>query len=144
MKVYFSLVFSLLFLFNCSKGDRGSASYEEVRWYSKANLEQGKILFKNNCAVCHGNAAQGANNWQQPFADGTYPPPPLDGTAHTWHHPMSVLKSQISEGSLEYGGKMPSFKEKLSEAEILSIIAYFQNKWPPEVYEAWARRGGFN
>jgi len=35
---------------------------------------------------------------------------------------------------------MPGFGNVLNEQEILDVIAYFQNFWDDEVYNAWARR----
>lgn len=29
------------------------------------------------------------------------------------------------------------YGEKLSNEEVLAVIAYFQSKWPDEVYEIW-------
>ena len=51
------------------------------------NEELGGKIFNNNCAVCHGQNASGPKgDWREKLADGSYPPPPLNGTAHTWHH----------------------------------------------------------
>lgn len=108
------------------------------RWYSEAQVEQGERLFQHYCAECHGGHAQGlAPDWRVRQADGSYPPPPLNGTAHTWHHPLSVLQRVIQEGGAPYDGKMPGFKGRLSEAEQLAIIAWFQHFWSDQIYEAW-------
>ena len=113
------------------------------RWYTKSQLSIGKAIFDNNCSVCHGTQGQGlAEDWKQPLADGSYPPPPLNGTAHTWHHPVSQLIRTINSGGVPLGGKMPAFGEKLSDEEKIAVIAYFQNWWPDNVYEAWIERGG--
>jgi hypothetical protein len=59
--------------------------------------------------------AQGlAENWKQPGADGKYPAPPLNGTAHTWHHSAKGLVSTIQNGTISIGGNMPAWKGKLS------------------------------
>ena len=97
-------------------------------------------MFQQNCAVCHGAQAQGAPDWQRPDASGKYPPPPLNGTAHSWHHPMKVLKRVIKQGTAAQGGNMPAWEGKLSDKEIDAVIAWFQNKWPDPLYAAWARR----
>jgi len=102
-----------------------------------ALLEKGKVLYGKNCASCHGVRAQGAHNWQQPGADGKYPPPPLNGSAHSWHHPYAQLKQTIQEGTLRLGGSMPPWKGKLADADIEAVILHFQSLWPDEIYQAW-------
>ena len=126
----------IFFLLGCTE----SEPKIENRWYTESQVTTGQKIFQNNCAVCHGNNAQGTFNWKKPLADGSYPPPPLNGKAHAWHHPLNMLKRTIREGGVAIGGKMPPFKNKLSENEIESVIAYFQSKWSPEVYEIWENK----
>ena len=72
----------------------------DSRGYDPKMLEQGKAIFQANCAVCHGQNAEGTvKDWHKPDAQGKYPPPPLNGTAHTWHHPVGVLFRTIQNGS---------------------------------------------
>ncbi len=103
-----------------------------------ALLARGQALFTQHCATCHGERAQGAFGWERPGADGKYPPPPLDGSAHAWHHPYAQLKQTIQEGTLKLGGSMPAWKGKLSEADTEAVIAWFQSTWPDPIYAAWA------
>ena len=35
---------------------------------------------------------------------------------------------------------MPPFGEQLNNGEILALIAYFQSKWPDEIYQVWQQR----
>jgi len=114
----------------------------EGRWYTPSQVEDGRIVFKDNCASCHGERAQGTFRWNKKMADGSYPPPPLNGTAHTWHHPYRLLKKTINDGGLAIGGKMPAFKDKLSEADKDAVIAFFQSHWPDNIYAEWIKRGG--
>ena len=115
------------------------------RWYTEFYLGLGKTVFENNCMVCHGTNGGGiTEDWKKPLADGSYPPPPLNGTAHTWHHPASNLLRTINKGGQELGGQMPAFEKKLSEKEKVAVIAYIQNWWPDEIYDAWIQRGGLN
>jgi len=102
-------------------------------------LARGEQLFKQNCASCHGDRAQGAPNWEKPGPDGKYPAPPLDGSAHAWHHPRVALIQVIKQGTQKIGGNMPAWQGKLSDSDIDAVIAYFQSLWPDEIYAAWAR-----
>ncbi len=110
------------------------------RWYSDAQVKQGKNLFSENCAVCHGKNAEATKDWKKRDANGNLVPPPLNGTAHTWHHPFNILKQTIKKGGAAVGGTMPSFGEKLTDAQIEAIIAWFQSKWSDEIYSAWNKR----
>jgi len=104
-----------------------------------ATVQKGFRLYQENCATCHGSEGQGAPNWQQVGADGKYPPPPLNGTGHAWHHPQAALVRTIKHGTVAIGGKMPALGEKLDDEEIAAVITWFQSRWPDELYQAWAR-----
>lgn len=113
----------------------------EARWYTDAQVQQGEKLFADNCASCHGNKAQGlAEDWRKTGPDGKYPPPPLNGTAHAWHHPRKVLRRTIRQGGIKIGGSMPPFAEQLKAEEIDAIIAWFQTHWPDKIYNIWMER----
>lgn len=109
------------------------------REFDTAKITRGTKLFAQNCAVCHGSQAEGTPQWTKPGPDGKYLPPPLNGTAHTWHHPTVVLKRTIKEGTGKLGGNMPPWGDKLSDEEIEAIIAWFQSLWPDEIYAVWLR-----
>lgn len=113
------------------------------RWYSAAQVARGQEIFAANCAVCHGDRAQGlAEDWRQRLPDGSYPPPPLDGSAHAWHHPLAQLGQIIETGGQPYGGQMPPFGAVLDEPERLAAIAFFQNLWTDDIYRDWLAMGG--
>ena len=119
-----------------------TATGETKRWYTQAQVEQGRALYRAHCAGCHGEAAQGAADWKRKGADGRYPPPPLNGTGHAWHHPLSQLKRTIDRGGVPLGGWMPAFEGRFTDADKDALIAYIQSHWPDEVYSAWLQRGG--
>lgn len=138
-------------LFACSGEDSNAPAVVEgadsrtQRWYGPQQVEMGRQVFAENCAVCHGDAAQGLHeDWRQRLADGSFPPPPLDGSAHAWHHPLSVLVQVINEGGVPLGGQMPGFAEQLDDDQKLAAIAFFQNFWSDETYANWQQMGGTN
>ena len=121
----------------------GRAYIPSVRWYSEQQVENGSTIFENNCSECHGAHAEGrVANWKQKLKDGSFPPPPLDGSAHAWHHPRTVLLEVINGGGLDYGGKMPAFRDVLESDEKLAAIAYFQSFWDDETYHQWEAMDG--
>ena len=102
-----------------------------------ATLAMGEKIYRDNCAKCHGNDAQGDPQWRKVGADGQYPPPPLNGTGHSWHHSRAVLHDIIKNGSPPGQGNMPAWGGKLSDAQIDAVISYIQSLWPDDVYAAW-------
>jgi len=110
-----------------------------MRNQDTAQIQRGHKVFLQNCAVCHGSNAEGAPNWNQPDASGKYPAPPLNGTGHAWHHPRQALISTINYGTVRLGGSMPAWKDKLSDQDINDVVAWFQSRWPDELYAAWQR-----
>lgn len=119
------------------------AQAESPRWYDDARVEAGAPLFARHCAACHGAEAQGlAEDWRKPQADGHYPPPPLNGTAHAWHHPLKILRKTVRDGGAKLGGVMPGFADTLNAGEIDAILAWVQNHWNDDIYAAWLERGG--
>lgn len=112
------------------------AADAENRWFNTEQVGRGEILYQQNCAGCHGLNAEANPGWEQ--ASGEKAAPPLNGTAHTWHHSMKQLSRTIRQGSIQIGGSMPSFESKLSDQDIENIIAFFQSKWPDKIYQQWA------
>jgi len=137
------LIIPFLLLLSACSDDQVAKLDTSERWYSNADVQIGKKIFTNNCAVCHGDKAQGiTKDWKKTLADGSYPAPPLNGSAHAWHHPLKILLRTTQNGGIPLGGTMPGFKDKLSQAEQLSAIAYFQSLWSDNIYQAWLERGG--
>ena len=97
----------------------------------------GLEIFASTCAACHGAAGEGHPDWRVRNADGTLPPPPLNGDGHTWHHADGLLYRIVSQGgkSLEVPGDtsfksaMPAFGDQLSHAEIIEVLAYVKSLW---------------
>lgn len=104
----------------------------------KKDSQLGKTVFAKNCAVCHGDRGQGlVKNWQQKQPNGYFPPPPLNGTAHTWHHSRKVLLRIVNSGNKRLGGQMPGFKGQLSEAEKHAVLDYIYSLWPNEIQQKY-------
>ena len=107
------------------------------RWYTPAQVDAGQSHYVTNCAICHGADGSATADWRTPDANGKYPPPPLNGTAHTWHHSLALLNYTIENGGAEFNGMMPGFGGVLDQNQRLSIIAYLQEWWPDDIYAKW-------
>ncbi|MCK9513505.1 MAG: cytochrome c [Pigmentiphaga sp.] len=104
---------------------------------------QGKVVYANNCAVCHGKALEGQPNWRQRMQNGRLPAPPHDETGHTWHHPDAMLIDMVKNSLVPgrtappgYETDMPAYRDLLTDDEIIAVLAYIKSSWPPEVLEA--------
>jgi mono/diheme cytochrome c family protein len=112
----------------------------ELRWYTGEQVAAGAVLYKTHCASCHKEKAEGTAEWRERDANGKLPPPPLNGTAHAWHHPLDVLRTVVKRGGAPVGGSMPPFAEKLDQHEIDAILAWVQTHWSDEIYQIWRER----
>ncbi len=103
------------------------------RWYSPEQVKMGEKIYLQHCQSCHGDRGVGTKDWRTPLKDGSFPPPPLDGSAHAWHHPLDDLLNTVDKGL----NHMPAFGDKLDEAERRAVIAYLQSLWPDGIYDLW-------
>ena len=131
------IIVFILILFSTAC-DKTEEKKEVKRWYSDVQVNLGSNVYGNNCQSCHGNNGTGAPNWQKKLADGSNPPPPLNETAHAWHHSFEDTLKVINEGA----GNMPAFAEKLSAEEKTAVIAYIHSLWPDKTYRKWSEDFG--
>lgn len=113
------------------------------------NLGNGRALYAEHCASCHGAGLEGQPDWRAENDDGTLPAPPHDETGHTWHHDNGLLHAYTRLGgqvALEQRGvtgfksAMPGFYETLSDEDIWDILAFIRSTWPRRVQEMQSNR----
>lgn len=102
-------------------------------------VEFGQVVYKANCAACHGSNLEGQPNWRARNPEGRLPAPPHDDTGHTSHHPDIDL-FQITKNGVKpplapegYKSDMPSFEGILSDKEIWAVLSYIKSKWSPNI-----------
>lgn len=108
----------------------------------------GRTLYLDACASCHGADLEGQPDWQRPNPDGTYPAPPHSAEGHTWHHAEAMLFDYVKRGGravladmgVTFHSAMPAFGETLTDEEIRAILAYIRSTWPDEIQQAQAAR----
>jgi mono/diheme cytochrome c family protein len=115
-----------------------------TRWYTPEQVSMGTPLYASHCAGCHGVNGEGAPNSHTPLQNGSYPPQPLNGSGHSWHHSLSNLEETIEKGGRHSGATMPGFAELLNQRERTAVIAAFQSFWDDRTYEEWLERGGLD
>lgn len=104
---------------------------------------QGRILYDQYCASCHGVNLEGQPNWRDRMANGRLPAPPHDVSGHTWHHPDDELRSLIRDGLVPgvtapagYESDMPAYGGILTNEQIDLILAYIKGYWPEDALQA--------
>ena len=116
-----------------------SVSAQGIFPYQDADrVANGKIVYENNCAACHGANLEGEPNWKTRDENGLLRAPPHDETGHTWHHPDMQLFAIVALGSEAvvgngYKSRMMGFRDILTEQEVLDVMAYIKSTWPEEI-----------
>jgi len=145
---YLLLIISVVLILGCEESaspDNSPAIFSffeggeamAVRNFDPTQIERGEIVFRANCVGCHGQNGEATPDWRTPGENGKYPPPPLNGTAHTWHHSTEVLKKTILKGTPPEFGSMPAWEGKLTEQQVDDVIVWIKSLWPDEVYDVW-------
>lgn len=104
--------------------------------FSKELAARGEPLYNQHCSSCHGQDAVGENPADIYAQDeqGLFAAPPLNGTAHSWHHTDEDLVKSILEGS-ERNPRMPPWKGVLSTEDAQALVEYIKSFWKPEHFE---------
>ncbi len=100
---------------------------------------QGRSLYAEHCASCHGVSLEGQPGWQVRRPDGKLPAPPHDESGHTWHHPDAVLFALTKYGPARvigdpaYQSDMPGYDETLTDEQIIAVLSYIKSTWPQAI-----------
>lgn len=105
---------------------------DETPLVSETLAAEGKIIYDQHCAGCHGQDAVGENpdNIYEQDAQGNFVAPPLNGTAHSWHHTDEDLVDSILNGS-ERNPRMRAFEDTLTRDDAVAAVEYIKSFWQP-------------
>jgi mono/diheme cytochrome c family protein len=108
-----------------------------VQSAQKAVLAEGRTLYSQHCARCHGANLEGQPDWTQRLPSGRLPAPPHDASGHTWHHSDRVLFEITKKGPAalvgsDYESDMPAFDGVLTENQIRAVLAFIKSTWPEQ------------
>jgi len=91
-----------------------------------AGAVSGQAVFAQNCASCHGVNGQGT--------PGAFPP--LAGNPYVTGNPKLVVNTvangmhgAIAVNGAAYNGVMPSWKGKLTPAQVAAVVSYIRSAW---------------
>jgi len=87
------------------------------------NIEDGKRLYEQNCALCHGKTGSGNG---EAGKDLSPPPANIAAFSRTRMATDGYLYWSIAEGGVPLGTGMPPFKGNLKEDEIWKIVIYLR------------------
>jgi len=141
IKIAFCVIFasSIVALNGCDQNPQvmsASTGQMPARTYDREQMELGLRVYRQYCAVCHGENAEGTVQWRNVDVSGNYTLPLLNGVGHAWHHSRQVLRDVINNGS-RGSGNMPAWREILTGAQVEAVIDWIQSLWPDPVYAAW-------
>lgn len=104
----------------------------------------GRTLYLDNCAACHGVELEGQPDWMARLSNGRLPAPPHNETGHTWHHSDAQLFRIVKEGLASiapgYETDMPAFGATMTDTEITAVLDYIKSTSPDRVRESQAQR----
>lgn len=95
---------------------------------------EGKELYRQYCAGCHGIQGESQPNWERQNALGELPAPPHGPEGHTWKHSDAMLYRIVSEGWRDPWNKterltMPAFGAVLAPQQIQHVVDYLKTLW---------------
>lgn len=115
------------------------AAVPAIQHYADADNEavttQGATVYAQNCANCHGRRLQGQALWQLRDQYEGRRAPPHDSTGHTWQHSDDELFTVVKTGKFSTTPKeivsfMPAFDKRLSDDDIVAVLAFIKSRWP--------------
>jgi mono/diheme cytochrome c family protein len=100
-----------------------------------ASVLRGKAIYRLQCASCHGRNLEGQFLWQLQDQYAGRRAPAHDASGHTWMHSDADLFAMTKNGRFPGVPKsvpsyMPAFGHRLSDREILDVLAYIKADWP--------------
>jgi mono/diheme cytochrome c family protein len=98
-------------------------------------VERGKRIYRTQCAACHGRNLQGQPLWQLNDEHAAQRAPAHDETGHTWQHSDEAIFEKVKYGRFDAArtdlvSYMPAFRDLLSDADILAVMAFIKRRWP--------------
>ena len=126
---------ALIVLLVCGAARAADAPSHFANADDAALVDKGATIYSYNCAGCHGRRLQGQALWQLRDQYLGRRAPPHDSTGHTWQHSDEELFTIVKTGKFSNTPKdivsyMPAYDGKISDDEILAVLAFIKSSWP--------------
>jgi mono/diheme cytochrome c family protein len=100
-----------------------------------ALVSQGNQIYRAQCSACHGRHLEGQPLWQLQDQYAHRRAPAHDASGHTWQHSDEDLFHMTKYGRFpgvpnSIRSYMPAFEKRLSDRQILAVLAYIKANWP--------------
>ncbi len=101
---------------------------------SSSLVAKGEGFYKKNCIACHGEKGAGENPADIYAMDskGNYVAPPLNESAHAWHHTDEQLVEIILDGSSR-NPRMIAWKNQISKDDARALVEYIKSLWSERI-----------
>lgn len=98
-------------------------------------VAEGKVIYLQECAACHGKNLEGQENWKVRNEYQKLPAPPHNQEGHTWHHSDEALINMTKKGPKSVAGPnyltdMPAYEKRLTHDQIVAVLSYIKSTWP--------------
>ena len=122
-----------------SDGGKRWTSFEGNSKKNPRAIARGKVLYEENCQVCHGVGGIGENPKNRDAKDEFgFKAPALNDDAHAWHHSDGDLSKTILNGSPRNQRMIP-WKGQSSAKDVEDIVVYMKSLWS---FRSLACQGG--
>jgi len=113
------------------------ATAVQADWQDPVQVAEGRTLYRDNCAFCHGDSLEGQAGWDGDYPRGRRPALPLDGAAPIWRLSDDDMFDVIKYGGQpfsppSYKNDMPGFEMQIPDAGIWALIAFIKSRWSDE------------
>ncbi len=96
------------------------------------NLERGRAVYDNVCALCHNTDGTGKPNQAPPFAGSEWA---LGSPNRMIRIPLSGLNGSVSVKGQEWNLSMPAMGAALSDDDLAAALTYIRKSWGNQASE---------
>jgi mono/diheme cytochrome c family protein len=96
------------------------------------NLERGRVVYENVCALCHNTDGTGKPNQAPPFAGSDWA---IGSPGRMIRIPLSGLNGSVSVKGQEWNLSMPAMGAALSDDDLAAALTYIRKSWGNQASE---------